>query len=238
MNLEYPRYLKAGEDGLVVEFGDSIDPEINFWVLKLEEILEESQILGIEELIPTYRSLFVSYNPLILSFWELQEKIKELIPFLQGGRVRAHKLVRIPVAYGGEYGPDLEDVAKMHGLTEKEVIDIHTGKEYLVYMLGFTPGFPYMGVVPAEIATPRLENPRVKVSRGSVGIAESQTGIYPLESPGGWRIIGRTPIEIFNPIRKPPFLLSPGDRVRFFAISLDQFEEFTLSGFLPEFEQR
>ena len=229
MKANYPKFLVAGEDGLIVEFGEEIDPKVNSFVLKLEEILEKSDESGIIELVPTYRSLFILYNPMVTTFSDLVLKIERTLPQLKWGKKEARKLVHIPVAYGGEYGPDLIDVAKIHGLTETQVIEIHSGKEYLVYMLGFTPGFPYMGIVPREIATPRLESPRIRVPKGSVGIAEDQTGIYSIESPGGWRIIGRTPVEVFNPSRKPPFLLSPGDRVRFFPISFNQFENWSSS---------
>jgi KipI family sensor histidine kinase inhibitor len=234
MSSDYPKFLLAGEDGLIVEFGDRIDPEVNSLVLRLAEILSESEMAEIVELVPTYCSLFISYNPMITTFSDLVKRVEKVLPLLKSRKEVMHKLVRIPVVYGGEYGPDLVDVAKMHGLTEREVIEIHTGKDYLVYMLGFTPGFPYMGVVPEEIATPRLKNPRLKVPKGSVGIAETQTGIYSMESPGGWRIIGRTPIEVFNPFRKPPFLLSPGDGVRFFPISFNQFEKWAPTADLPQ----
>ncbi|MEM4479759.1 MAG: 5-oxoprolinase subunit PxpB [Candidatus Bathyarchaeia archaeon] len=132
----------------------------------------------------------------------------------------------IPVVYGGVYGPDLKDVAEYHGLTEDQVIEVHSGRFYRVYMIGFVAGFPYLGEVSEEIATPRLETPRPKVPAGSVGIADKQTGIYPCEAPGGWRIIGRTPLKLFDPNWQPPALLRPGDIVKFTPISEEEFKEF------------
>ena len=145
----------------------------------------------------------------------------------------------IPVVYGGEYGPDLEYVAEYHGLTTERVIKLHSQKKYRVYMIGFIAGFPYLGELPEEIATPRLEKPRLKVSAGSVGIAERQTGIYPCETPGGWRIIGRTPIKLFNSFQQPPALLKAGDIVKFKSISEKEFrslKETTSKTEFPAFE--
>jgi inhibitor of KinA len=130
--------------------------------------------------------------------------------------------ITIPVVYGGDYGPDLGYVAKFHGLSEEQVVKLHSEREYTVYMMGFVAGFPYLGEVSDEIATPRLETPRLKVPAGSVGIAEKQTGIYPCEAPGGWRIIGRTPIKLFNPLREPSAMLKPGDKVKFKPISIKE----------------
>jgi inhibitor of KinA len=139
-------------------------------------------------------------------------------------REARRRTVEIPVCYGGEYGPDLEFVARHNGLDAEEVIRIHTAGEYLVYMIGFTPGFPYLGGLSARIAAPRLEKPRFKVPGGSVGIAGRQTGIYPLTAPGGWRLIGRTPLSLFTPALDPPCLLRPGDAVTFKAISREEYE--------------
>lgn len=226
MKFQFPRFLQAGEEGMVVEFGDEIDPEINLLVIRLEKELSQEKIEGIEETLPTYRSLFLSFDPLKISFQELKRRLEGIIQFLETQNPVEGKLFRIPVVYGGEYGPDLKGVADWKGLSEEEVIEYHTSREYRVFMIGFTPGFPYLGVLPKEIAVPRLETPRLKVPKGSVGIAELQTGIYPLPSPGGWRIIGRTPLELFRPEMDPSFLLSPGDRVRFFSISPSEFKEF------------
>jgi len=223
----YPsaRYIPFGDSALIVEFGDAIDLNVNSKVVALNEALLSASIKGVEELIPTYRSLLIRYNPAIIAYEQLVACIKEIEknveekPLKAGGR----KLI-VPVIYGGTYGPDLGYVAQYHGLTEEQVIRYHSGKDYRVYMIGFVAGFPYLGDVPEEIATPRLETPRLKVPAGSVGIAEKQTGIYPCEAPGGWRIIGRTPIKLFDPHQQPPALLKPGDMVKFEPVSVEDYK--------------
>lgn len=232
MKFNFPRFLQAGEEGMVVEFGEGIDPEINLLVLELDRKLSQEPIEGVKETIPTFRSLFISFDPLKISFPELKKRIEGTLQFLEIPNLSEGRLFSIPVVYGGEYGPDLKVVASLKGLSEEEVMELHTSRDYRVFMIGFTPGFPYLGILPEEIAAPRLETPRLKVPKGSVGIAELQTGIYPLQSPGGWRIIGQTPIELFRPEEESPFLLSPGDRVRFFPISPSEFKE--LQGKTPD----
>jgi KipI family sensor histidine kinase inhibitor len=219
------RYLPFGDSALVVEFGDTISLKINNKVIALDKAIAEVKIEGIEETVPTYCSLLIRYNPLKISYEKLVFRIKDIENTLKNLYMKeAGKEIIIPVVYGGKYGPDLEYVAKCHGLTKEQVIQIHTSRKYRVYMLGFVAGFPYLGEVADEIATPRLENPRLKVPAGSVGIAEKQTGIYPCEAPGGWRIIGRTPLKLFNPQKEPPTLLKPGDIVKFKPISEEEFK--------------
>ncbi len=201
--------------------------EINRKVLALDQALAQKEISGIEECVPTYRSLLIRYNPLKISYEELVFQIRDLensIPQTVFKEERVKKKV-IPVVYGGKYGPDLKNVAETHGLTEEEVIHIHSAKPYRVYMIGFVAGFPYLGVVDDTIATPRLKTPRIRVPAGSVGIAEKQTGIYPCEAPGGWQIIGRTPLKLFDPFKQPPTLLKPGDTVKFKPITEREFEK-------------
>jgi KipI family sensor histidine kinase inhibitor len=178
---------------------------------------------GVEEIIPSYRSLLISYDPRVIGFKDLTDQVKSIEKTLSRGKILEHRRIEIPTLYGGEFGPDLDFVASLHGLTPEEVVRIHSSQDYLVYMLGFTPGFPYLGGNLEEIATPRLKTPRIKVPAGSVGIAENQTGIYPIESPGGWQIIGRTPVNLFNPLRPPHFLLAAGDMVRFIPIDEEQY---------------
>jgi inhibitor of KinA len=216
----YPRYLPFGDTALSVEFGDTINLETNRRVISLNEAILKAEIKGVEELVPTYRSLLVRYDPLKTSYEQLVFLIKDLENALEGSEaiVKGRKIV-VPVVYGGEHGPDLGHVARVHGLTEEEVIRLHSGREYRVYMIGFVAGFPYLGEVADEIATPRLETPRLKVPAGSVGIAEKQTGIYPCEAPGGWQIIGRTALRLFDLQLQPPALLSPSDTVKFRTIS-------------------
>jgi len=219
------RYLPFGDSALLIEFGDAISLEVNRKVIALSEVIEKAEIRGVEELVPTYRSLLVRYNPLKMTYEQLVFRIKDLEKALKevSPEIKGRKIT-IPVAYGGEFGPDLGCVAQYHGLTEEQVVKLHSEREYRVYMVGFVAGFPYLGEVPDEIATPRLETPRLKVPAGSVGIAEKQTGIYPCEAPGGWRIIGRTPLKLFDHLQQPPALLKAGDTVKFKPISEKDFK--------------
>lgn len=222
---ESAKFLPFGDSALVVEVGDKISLEINEKVIALCKAISEAKIRGVEELVPTYRSLLIRYDPLKTTYEQLAYQIRDIEKLLEKRSIlKEGKKVIIPVSYGGEFGPDIKYVAKYHGLSEEQVIRLHSEREYRVYMIGFVAGFPYMGQVPDEIATPRLETPRLKVPPGSVGIAENQTGIYPCEAPGGWRIIGRTPIKLFDPFQKPPSLLRPGDKVKFKPISKETFK--------------
>jgi inhibitor of KinA len=210
------RYLPFGDAAFVVELGDTISLEINRKVVAFNDAILKAEIYGVEELVPTYRSLLVRYDPLKTSYEQLVFRVKDLEATLEVSDVKVvGRKVTVPVVYGGEYGPDLGYVAKCHGLTEEQVVKLHSERKYRVYMLGFVAGFPYLGEVADQIATPRLETPRLKVPAGSVGIAEKQTGIYPCEAPGGWQIIGRTPVKLFDPLQQPPTPLSSGDTVKF-----------------------
>lgn len=218
------RYQPFGDVALVVEFGDVINLEINSKVVALGKAIQKAEIEGVEELVPTYRSLLLRYDPLKTDYEQLVFQIRCIEKTLREAAmgVENGKIV-IPVVYGREYGPDLAYVAQFHGLSKEQVVELHSKRDYRVYMIGFVAGFPYLGEVPDQIATPRLETPRLKVTAGSVGIAEKQTGIYPCEAPGGWQIIGRTPIKLFNPLQHPPTLLKSGDTVRFKQISEHEF---------------
>ena len=178
---------------------------------------------GIIETVPTYRSLLIIYNPVILTMEELKERLKGIEEGLQQTPLPEPKLTRIPVVYGGIYGPDLEEVAKYLQISPEEVIRLHCSKPYLIYMIGFMPGYPYMGELPQGLAVPRLKTPRLIVPKGSVAIAQRQTGIYSMESPGGWQLLGRTPVEMFDPEKNPPALLQMGDLVQFYQISEKEF---------------
>ena len=219
------RFLPAGDKALAVELGDSISPETNRRVRDLFLAIGNQQIPGIIDLVPTYRSLLVYYDPLRLPLAELEERLAALEQHLDQAAVKPPKLVEIPTLYGGEYGPDLGHVAEHNGLTPEEIIQIHSGTDYLVYMMGFTPGFPYLGGMSERIATPRLQTPRTLIPAGSVGIAERQTGIYPIESPGGWQLIGRTPVQLFDPKREPPVVVEAGDYIRFVSITEDAYHD-------------
>ncbi|HWR40120.1 MAG TPA: 5-oxoprolinase subunit PxpB [Patescibacteria group bacterium] len=220
------RMLTAGEQGLVLEFGDSIDESVNIRVHQTARLLRQKLAGDLIEVVPTYRSLMIYFNPLRIRREEIIGRIRSLLT--EGGDVAAPsgdaRVVRIPVCYGGEFGPDLPFVAQHNRLTEDEVIQIHTATPYLVYMLGFTPGFPYLGGMSERIAAPRLEQPRTSIPAGSVGIAGSQTGFYPIASPGGWRLIGRTPIRAFNPQSEQAFLFDAGDYLQFVAVSASEYE--------------
>lgn len=224
MNQEI-RYLPAGDKVIIVEFGNEISQEINNKVMALYHVLSNSHIKGIEELIPTYRSLMVQYNPAQVVYKELIDLLKRLCKNLNEDKLPKQKIIKVPVIYGQEFGPDIEFVARHNKISVKEVIQIHSSNDYLIYMLGFTPGFPYLGGMCEKIETPRLQTPRTKIPGGSVGIAGKQTGIYPIESPGGWQLIGRTPIKLYDPYRKPPILLKAGDFIRFVSVGLEEYRE-------------
>ncbi len=199
--------------------------DINQKVHALSRAIYQLEPLGVEECVPTYRSLLVHYDPLKTSYEKLVLKLADIERRIEGFRVEPRKqAIEVPVVYGGEYGPDLNYISRVHDLDVDEVVQLHSNREYTVYMIGFIAGFPYLGEVANEIATPRLETPRLRVPAGSVGIAEKQTGIYPCECPGGWRIIGRTPLRLFDIRKRPPALIQPGDAVRFRSIEKEQFE--------------
>ncbi|MGH7205819.1 MAG: 5-oxoprolinase subunit PxpB [Nitrospiraceae bacterium] len=220
----YPRVLAAGDAAVTVEFGETIAPEINDRVMAFAQAVEGLGLDWLIETVPTYRSATVYFDPVVIEADQLAERLLTLAESLPQPSARPSRQVDIPVAYGGEFGPDLADVASFASLSVEETITLHASVEYRVYMLGFSPGFPYLGVVPDALAMPRLSTPRAKVPAGSVGIAGSQTGIYPLDTPGGWRVIGRTPLRLYDQARPKPFLLEPGDSVRFVSIDRQEFE--------------
>ena len=221
---EKAKFLPAGDKSLIIEFGDSIKPEINKKIREMYIAIEKSDLEGIQELIPTYRSLLLSYNPLKLKYGELCCKLREYEENLGESDSEPAKVVKIPTIYGGEYGPDLEFVSTHCNLSIDEVIEIHSSQNYLIYMLGFTPGFPYLGGMSDKLETPRLKTPRTKIPGGSVGIAGKQTGIYPIDSPGGWQLIGITPVKLYDPFAEPPVLLNSGDYVRFVPIDEKEYK--------------
>ncbi len=208
-----------GDRAVLVELGDDISPHINQKVRELYIGTKGHRIKGIKDLVPSYRSLMVVYDPLIISLNSLESQMNAIWNALDNARLPDPRTVEIPVVYGDKYGPDLEWIADYHKMTPQDVIRLHTQPTYQVYMIGFMPGYPYMGEVPDELVTPRRKTPRTHVPGGSVGIAQKQTGIYPVASPGGWQIIGRTPVRLFDPQGKPPSFLEMGDRVKFFVIT-------------------
>jgi len=212
----------AGDSALVVEFGDEISLGVNRKVHAVADALGKASLPGLAEAVPTYRSLLIHYDPLRLSCDEVKAFVSAVLQTCEEKPPLRPRVVEIPVAYGGGFGPDIEFVAEYNGLAVEEVIRLHSGTAYIVYMMGFAPGFTYLGGMPEAIATPRLETPRTLVPAGSVGIAGEQTGIYPIATPGGWRLIGRTPLKLFDPERDPPTLVQAGDAVRFVPIAAEE----------------
>lgn len=218
------RFLPSGDSGLILEVGNMISEEINKKIRALSYCIERMGLKEIIEIIPTYTMVLVLYNPLEISYEGLTKKLRDVEKSLDDIELPPREVVHIPTLYGKEYGTDLEYVANHNKLTIDEVIEIHSGAKYLVYMLGFTPGFPYLGGMSERIFTPRLERPREKIPSGSVGIAGNQTGIYPIDSPGGWQLIGRTPLKLFDAKRKPSVLLKAGQYLKFQPICRDEYE--------------
>ena len=221
----FPRILPLGDSGLTIEFGDRIDPTIHQMVLDCMQALEREPAPGQLDIVPTYRSLTVYFDPTITDGASVGARLLTMASRSGGAPQRPCKMITVPVLYDAAVAPDLDAVAAEARVTAEEVITLHTSVTYRVYMVGFTPGFPYLGLVPRRIARPRLATPRKLVPAGSVGIAGRQTGIYPRASPGGWRIIGRTPIPICDLDGPHPFLFEPGDEVRFIAINRTEFED-------------
>lgn len=226
------RCTPLGDNALMLEVGDVIDEPTHRRVQEAWRALAAAPLPGVVELVPAYTTVTLFYDPLLavqagapeagITEWlaaKILERIKDP-PKMDKTRPR---LVEIPVCYGGEFGPDLAVVAKHAKLAPEEVIKRHAKPEYLVYLVGFAPGFPYLGGLPKELETPRHAKPRMVVPPGSVGIGGAQTGIYPLATPGGWNLIGRTPEKIFRPADRPPVLLRAGDRVKFKAITPEEF---------------
>jgi KipI family sensor histidine kinase inhibitor len=221
--LAEPRLLPAGDRAVSVELADEISREGNARVLTLERLLAERQVPGIGETIPTFRALLVHYDPLVLSWDALVGHIRALVPELAGAPPPPGRRVELPCAYGGEHGPDLEEVARRLGLAPEEVARLHAGADHYVYFIGFTPGLPYMTGQPERLTIPRLDRPRTKTPPGSVGIGGTQCSIYSVESPGGFWVLGRTPLRLYDPGAADPILLRAGDHVRFRAIDAAEF---------------
>jgi inhibitor of KinA len=221
---ENPLLRLVGDRSVLVEYGDGISPEINHKVRVMALALDQEKPAGIIEIIPTYRSMLIIYDPAVVGLAGINEALVNLERGLDGIEIPDPQTVEIPVLYGGGFGPDIDFVARHNHLTVPDVIRIHSSQTYQIYMIGFTPGFPFLGGLPEELHTPRLETPRPLVPAGSVGIANNQTGVYPVDSPGGWRLIGRTPVTLFHPSKKDPFLYRAGDGIRFIAISNEEYD--------------
>lgn len=222
-----PRFLPVGDAALCVELGNVVDRSVNDRVLGLFNRLRALSEPGILDLVPSYRSLLIHYDPMECSHEKLLLTVERCLSDSASAGAAKGMRIEIPVCYGEELGPDLDHVAAFHGLTPEQVIDLHRAPVYRVCMIGFAPGQPYLGGLDERLFTPRLASPRKRVPAGSVGIADRQTGIYSIDSPGGWRLIGRTPLRLFDPLRASPFLLGTGDEVRFLSITRDAFESLT-----------
>jgi inhibitor of KinA len=232
-------FYPLGDTAIVVQMGNEINETTHYKINAFVQLLEKYPFKGIMEVVPAYTTVTVYYNLYEVAgsrFFKTGSSVYDYVKsFLQEMSTNLNYsvntpsvLITIPVCYGKEFGPDLEDVANLNSLDTDEVIKIHSNAEYLVFIIGFAPGFPYLGGMSSRIATPRKESPRLKIPAGSVGIAEKQTGIYPIETPGGWQIIGRTPLRLFRPEQEgQPSLLKPGNHLRFQPISKEEFNDFT-----------
>ena len=214
---QYQFYIE-GDSSILIVFGDAINAETNQRIAATVRLIREQRIEGIVDMIPAFVSLLINYNPLVISYDALRERLDKILQIKTKSEETVRRVFEIPVCYGGEYGPDLQNIADNAGLSAREVIDIHTSCDYLIYMLGSLPGFCYLGGLDERIHTPRLKTPRLKIPAGSVGIGGSQTGIYPMESPGGWQLMGMTPVRTYDPDREVPILLQAGDYIRFVEI--------------------
>ena len=207
---------------MLIKTGDDISPETNYKARQLHFAIQSLEAGGITEIVPAYNEVMIYYDPVVISYKEVSSIIHQASENLSAVSLPAASRIQIPVCYDEEYSPDLPCVASSVKLSADEVVQIHTGNDYLVYMLGFAPGFPYLGGMDKRIACARKETPRIRVPAGSVGIAGEQTGIYSLDSPGGWQIIGWTPVPLFTITEKDPFLLRQGDKIRFFAVGKEE----------------
>jgi KipI family sensor histidine kinase inhibitor len=235
------KIIPASDTALIIKAGDDISIATNTYVRQLYRAIECLNIHGINEMVPTFNELTIYYDPIQTDFRGLINCLHDLERNASVIDLPKGKLWRIPVQYGGEAGPDLDYLASHTGLDANEVIGLHASVDYHVFMLGFTPGFCYLGGLDPRLACPRKQTPSLKIAAGSVGIAGNQTGIYPIQSPGGWQIIGRTPIRLFDPLTENPFLIRAGDKLRFQQVDKSIFREIELAAeagnFIPEYSQ-
>lgn len=214
------KIMAAGDSALVAEFGNKIDEKINACVHALAEKIEKQHMDGVKEVVPTFRSVLIYYDMYRFTYQEMKDKVVLAAQDLEAAGTAKKRIVKIPCCYGARFGQDLSDMEKLTGLDRDEIIAIHSSTDYKIYMLGFLPGFVYLGGLDKRIEVPRLKTPRVKINRGAVGIGGSQTGIYPMDSPGGWRLMGGTPVDLYDPQREEPILLKAGEYIRFVPISI------------------
>lgn len=223
------KIIPSGDSAILVRFENTISEKINKKVHDLHSMLEADKIVGVIEMVPAYSDLLILYDPIQIAFDKLSKTISEELEKPNKENFSEQRIIKIPVCYDEEFGSDLAEVSEHTGLSKDEIIRIHSTSKYLVYMLGFTPGFSYLGGMDERIACPRKKIPRQNIPAGSVGIADKQTGIYPIESPGGWQLIGRTPLNLFDPEREEVFLCQAGDQLQFIPIDRIEFESIKIA---------
>jgi inhibitor of KinA len=224
-----PRIRPLGDSALRLQLGEGIDPEVQRRVRGACAALERAALRGVVEWVPGYATVVVHYQPQVVRYPELCRSLEAALAAGATLPVPEARVVTLPVLYGGEQGPDLAFVAEHHQLSVDEVIELHSRPDYLVYMIGFAPGFPYLGGLSERLVTPRLEKPRLSVPKGSVGIGGAQTGVYSVDGPGGWRLIGRTPVPLYDPTAERPALLDAGDHVRFRPVGIAEYADIEAS---------
>ncbi len=234
------RYLPAGDEALVIEFGKTIDEEINNSVISMAASIRNRKIKGVREILPTYRSLMVFYNPKKISYVRLVSTVKSL-GYKDKDEAESKRTLIVPCCYDDSFGPDLSDMSTELGLSREEIVKIHSAEKYKIYMMGFLPGFVYLGGLDKRINIPRLKTPRTKIPARSVGIGGAQTGVYPVDSPGGWRLIGSTPLDFYDIKREHPILCEAGEYIRFKPIFRDEYDdirrEIELGNYKNEYEE-